>query len=149
MFKNKNENVDCQAFLGKDVTFEGKIIFSGILKVFGKVTGEIFGDTLDIGDSGNIEGNINVQQLRVFGRFKGDAKVTVFTDIKGTFIGDLLTRRLEIDPGALFEGKCQMAEELFKEETVTTIVSAPYPANYVSLTRPAAQPAVSLLTKDT
>jgi cytoskeletal protein CcmA (bactofilin family) len=115
MFYKKNENVDCQAFLGKDVTFDGKVVFLGTLKIYGKVTGDIFGDTLDIGDSGNVEGNINVQQLRVFGRFKGGAKVTVATEIKGIFIGDLLTKSLKIDAGAFFEGTCGMSEELFKE----------------------------------
>jgi cytoskeletal protein CcmA (bactofilin family) len=90
-----------------DIRVEGTII--GIVKSKGR---------LIIGDTGSIEGEITCQNAEIQGLVKGKLNVTEITTLKSTanFVGDIVTNKIAIEPGAKFSGTCNMNTEHKKEE---------------------------------
>ena len=86
-----------------DIRIDGSLV--GNLKTRGKVVigptgkakGEIYGKNIEV--SGTIEGKISAEQLL---NLKATSKI----------IGEIITTRLSIEPGAKFTGTCKMSEEV-------------------------------------
>ncbi len=116
---------EVNAFLGKGTTFEGKMTFEGIFRLDGKFDGEIFaGDSLIIGETGEVNAQINVNALIVNGKVSGNiaAKTRVEIYPPGTVHGNIKTPILIISEGAIFEGNCQMGkEEARRDEKVSVL----------------------------
>ncbi len=108
--KNKDE---INAFLGKNTTFEGKLEFSGTVRVDGRVKGEIVGDgTLIVGDSARIEADVRVTYLVVSGEFRGSLFAGERVEIRspGKVFGNIHAPAVIIEEGVIFEGQCRMLE---------------------------------------
>ncbi|NIO03632.1 MAG: polymer-forming cytoskeletal protein [Proteobacteria bacterium] len=116
---------EVNAFLGRGTTFEGKITFEGMFRLDGKFDGEIFaGDFLVVGESGQVNAQINVNALTVNGSVSGNitAKTRVEIHPPGRVIGDIKTPVLIISEGALFDGNCQMEKvETRREEKISVL----------------------------
>jgi cytoskeletal protein CcmA (bactofilin family) len=116
MLGKKNEvefpkSEEINAFLGRGTTFEGKLLFEGILRIDGKCGGEIrSGDSLVIGDTGEVNAQINVGSLTVNGRLTGKVIATNRIEIapSGEIRGDIETSSLVVREGAVFQGNCKM-----------------------------------------
>lgn len=119
----KGEEVN--AFLGRGTTFEGKMTFEGMFRLDGKFKGEIFaGDSLVIGETGEVDAQINVKSLVVNGKFSGSITAGDRVEIypPGRVLGDIKTPILVISEGAIFEGNCQMGKkEALREEKVSVL----------------------------
>ena len=105
---------EINAFLGRGTTFEGKITFEGMFRVDGSFNGEISaGDALVVGETAEVDGQINVNSLTVHGTVSGNitAKKRIAIYSPGKILGDIQTPMLVISEGAIFEGNCQMAKE--------------------------------------
>ncbi|NLJ82198.1 MAG: polymer-forming cytoskeletal protein, partial [Bacteroidales bacterium] len=65
---------------------------------------------LVIGPSGKIEGNINCKDCDVSGAVKGNIETSEMLTLKASsnVIGDLVVKRLCIEPDAEFTGNCRM-----------------------------------------
>ena len=89
-----------------DIRFEGSL--NGNLKTKGKVV---------IGETGQVKGEINCKNSVVEGKVEGKIIVAELLTLKGssTLKGDIVTRRLAIEPGAKFTGNCNMAPETTTE----------------------------------
>ena len=110
MNKGKKE-IDIKAFLGEGTEFEGKLIFTGAVRLDGKFKGEILGKgTLVVGQGARIEADINVDSLMVGGDVRGAVEVRerMEIDTTGKFYGNIKTGIFIIHEGGLFEGNCQM-----------------------------------------
>ena len=110
MNKGKKE-IDIKAFLGEGTEFEGKLIFTGAVRLDGKFKGEILGKgTLVVGQGARIEADINVDSLMVGGDVRGAVEVRerMEIDTTGKFYGNVRTGIFVIHEGGLFEGNCQM-----------------------------------------
>jgi len=85
-----------------DIRFEGTLM--GNLRTKGKVV---------IGETGNVKGEINCKNSVIEGNIEGKVIVTELLTLKATSTlkGDIITRRLAIEPGAKFTGNCSMAAE--------------------------------------
>jgi cytoskeletal protein CcmA (bactofilin family) len=108
--KGKKE-IDIKAFLGEGTEFEGKLIFTGAVRLDGKFKGEILGKgTLVVGQGARIEADINVDSLMVGGDVRGAVEVRerMEIDTTGKFYGNVKTGIFIIHEGGLFEGNCQM-----------------------------------------
>lgn len=90
-----------------DIRVEGTII--GIVKSKGRMI---------IGDTGNIEGEIACQNAEIQGVVKGKLNVTEITTLKSTanLIGDIITNKIAIEPGAKFSGTCNMNSDPKKDD---------------------------------
>jgi len=110
MNKGKKE-LEIKAFLGEGTEFEGKLIFTGAVRLDGKFKGEILGKgTLVVGQGARIEADINVDSLMVGGDVRGAVEVRerMEIDTTGKFYGNIKTGIFIVHEGGFFEGNCQM-----------------------------------------
>jgi cytoskeletal protein CcmA (bactofilin family) len=111
MFNKGKKEIEIKAFLGEGTEFEGKLIFTGAVRLDGKFKGEILGKgTLVVGQGARIEADINVDSLMVGGDVRGAVEVRerMEIDTTGKFYGNIKTGIFIIHEGGLFEGSCQM-----------------------------------------
>lgn len=111
MGKNDIKSGELEAFLGKNTTFEGKMIFEGIARLDGKFHGEIFsGDALIIGETAAVNAEIKVGTLIVDGEVSGNVSAALKIEIHsaGKLHGNITAPTLVIEEGGFFEGSCNM-----------------------------------------
>jgi cytoskeletal protein CcmA (bactofilin family) len=112
MLGRKNRVADeVKAFLGKGAEFNGKLMFSGSVRIDGDFKGDIFGNgTLVIGEGAEIEADIHVDNLLISGAVRGqiDVKKSVKIYSPGRLLGDVNTPSFSIEEGAFFEGTSHM-----------------------------------------
>ncbi len=111
MLNKGKKEIDIKAFLGEGTEFEGKLIFTGAVRLDGKFKGEILGKgTLVVGQGARIEADINVDSLMVGGDVRGAVEVRerMEIDTTGKFYGSIRTGIFVVHEGGLFEGNCQM-----------------------------------------
>jgi cytoskeletal protein CcmA (bactofilin family) len=111
--KSSEKNADLNTILGKGTVFEGNIRVEHSLRVDGVVKGDVnTTDTLVIGKDGQVIGNIKVKSLILGGKLKGNARVSdiIVLESKSEFNGEMITTKLIIDEGAIFDGKCSMGQ---------------------------------------
>jgi cytoskeletal protein CcmA (bactofilin family) len=98
---------------------KGEININGDIRVEGTIIGIVKSKgRLIIGDTGNIEGEITCQNAEIQGMVKGKLHVSEITTLKSTanFLGDIITNKIAIEPGAKFSGTCNMNTDQKKEE---------------------------------
>jgi cytoskeletal protein CcmA (bactofilin family) len=114
---------EVNAFLGRGTTFEGKLLFEGLMRIDGKCRGEILsGDSLVIGDTGEVDAQINVGNLTVNGKLTGKVIATSHIEIAppGEIRGDIETFSLVVREGAVFQGNCRMEKrQIGRDEKVS------------------------------
>lgn len=98
----------------------GDIRFPDILRIDGKVTGKITSEReLVVGESGEVEADIDVGMLSVNGRVSGTIRVRERMTIhpRGQVRGELVLDKpgLIIEEGGLFEGTIEMSGERKRE----------------------------------
>jgi len=107
----KKPKDEMNAFLGKDIEFEGKFSFTGTSRIDGKFSGEIFSSgTLIVGESATIRSQIHVGEAIINGEVHGDisAENRIEIGVPGKLFGNIQTPRLVTKEGAIFEGDCRM-----------------------------------------
>ena len=108
MKKTKDE---INAFLGKDTEFEGKLSFTGAVRLDGKFSGEIFSSgTLIVGESAIIKSQTHVADMIISGEVHGDifAEKKIEINVPGKLFGNIQTPKLVVEEGVIFEGSCKM-----------------------------------------
>jgi cytoskeletal protein CcmA (bactofilin family) len=121
MKKNKDQ---INSFLGKDTEFEGKLSFTGAIRIDGVFEGEIFTKgTLIVGETAIIKSDIHTSHIIISGEVHGNivAENSIRIHTPGKVFGNIQSPILTIDEGVIFEGSCQMqkqSEELEKKVTV-------------------------------
>lgn len=92
------------------------------LRINGRFTGSLeFCGILTAGESSDIEANITGDNVVLAGKVRGDItahKMLVLMPT-ATLKGNIFTPRLNIVEGAVFQGNCQMIEELLDIEEVS------------------------------
>src|SRR5712692_1896200 len=94
--------------LSSDVEIKGNLKFSGELTLEGKLEGEINSDgILHLGETGAVNGNLNVNSVIVRGRLNGNitAKDRIEIKAKAEVFGDIRAAKLVIEEGVTFVGK--------------------------------------------
>ncbi len=102
---------DIRAFLGEETSFEGKLFFEGTVRIDGKFQGEIHTeDVVIIGETAEVNAEINAGEIIVSGMVRGNifAKNSLEILAPGRVYGNILTPRLSIQEGVIFEGTCRM-----------------------------------------
>jgi cytoskeletal protein CcmA (bactofilin family) len=100
-------------YLGPGTEIEGIVRFTEVLRVDGKITGRILSEKdLIVGDSGEVDGDIEVGTLSVAGTVHGNVTIRTRLEIHdgGRVTGDLIlgTRHLVVEDGGAFEGNIRM-----------------------------------------
>lgn len=97
--------------LNSDVEIKGNLKFSGELTLEGKLDGEINTDgVLNLGETGIINGNMNVNSAIVRGKINGNviAKDKIEIKAKAEVFGDIRAAKLVIEEGVTFVGKSEV-----------------------------------------
>jgi cytoskeletal protein CcmA (bactofilin family) len=113
------ERREVNAFMGAETAFEGKMSYTGAVRLDGRFKGEIRSDdTLIIGETGRIEGEIHVGVAVIQGEVVGNvsARERIELHHPGRMIGNMTAPTIMMDEGAIFEGNCKMKEKKKEEK---------------------------------
>jgi cytoskeletal protein CcmA (bactofilin family) len=108
------DKADIKAFLGAGSRFEGSLSFEDIVRVDGNFYGDITSsDTLIVGETAVIEGNVRVGSLILSGRFKGTITASVLVDLRAPaqVDGKISAPVLKIEEKVIFNGEVQMGDQ--------------------------------------
>ena len=97
--------------LGTEIT--GNIVSNGDLRIDGTLIGNLSTKgKVVIGTTGKIKGEVICKNSEVSGIIEGKISVSQLLNLKASskIIGDIVTSKLSIEPGALFTGNCRMSD---------------------------------------
>lgn len=97
--------------IGTDIT--GDIKSNGDIRIDGSLTGNLnTKGKVVIGPTGKVKGEIVCKNSEVAGLIEGKINVGQLLNLKASskILGDIVTSKLSIEPGALFTGNCKMIE---------------------------------------
>ncbi len=117
---------EINAFLGKNTEFEGKLSFTGAVRIDGRFKGEIESEgTLIVGESAQVESDVRISRIIISGEFKGNisAKTRIEIHAPGRVFGNLQAPVVVIDEGVIFEGNCRMLEDNRPEDKKLAAIS--------------------------
>ncbi|OGP84876.1 MAG: hypothetical protein A2Z08_05240 [Deltaproteobacteria bacterium RBG_16_54_11] len=113
------ERREVNAFMGAETFFEGKLTYTGAVRLDGRFKGVIRSDdTLIVGETGRIDGEIHVGITIIQGEVVGNVygKERVELHHPGRMIGNITAPVVIMDEGAVFEGNCKMKEKKKEEK---------------------------------
>jgi len=113
------EKSEIKAFLGPGSQFEGKLVFNEIVRLDGAFRGEVTShDTLIVGESADIQADVQVGTLILSGRFKGTVKAKTRVELRApaNVDGSIETPALSVEDGVTLNGTINMG----KVETLST-----------------------------
>ena len=128
MFGSKDSNklqnrIDC--LIGAGATIEGNIIFSGGLRVDGRVRGNVIAaegkpGTLVLSEQAQIEGEIRVSHVVINGTVVGPVHAAEYVELqaKASVTGDVHYKTLEIQLGAVVQGRLVYQSDSKSEKIV-------------------------------
>ena len=112
---------DLSGFLDVGSAFKGDLSFKETLRIDGKFEGKIrAGNTLVIGESAEVDAEIDVRNVSVSGHLRGTVLRAERVELLETARceGSLNTKVLMVKEGALFEGQCSMKAGVAKAPRV-------------------------------
>jgi cytoskeletal protein CcmA (bactofilin family) len=121
--KGHPEVEEVVAFLGKGTDFRGVLNFEGTIRVDGRLEGEVFTkDTLIVGETAEIMGNLNVGTIISSGKITGNITATVKAQLiaPGSLTGDVHTPVLHVEEGFYLNGRCEMKKEGTRPQAAQT-----------------------------
>ncbi|HSI88302.1 MAG TPA: polymer-forming cytoskeletal protein [Pyrinomonadaceae bacterium] len=115
-------------FVGHGTSLTGDTTFQMMLRVDGHLTGTVSSDggTLIVGDTGQLDANVSVAIANVNGQINGDVIATEKINLGRTarVVGNIMTPKLVIEDGAMFEGGCSMLKAREDEEKAAETATA-------------------------
>jgi cytoskeletal protein CcmA (bactofilin family) len=102
-----------QATLGKSLVIKGEVTGSESLYIDGRVEGSINlpGNRVTVGRNGVVAANILAREVVVMGKVTGNIECSDRVDIRseGSLTGDVISRRISVEDGAILRGSVQLA----------------------------------------
>ncbi len=116
MAKNNNMENDSNAIniIGVGTEITGDINTNGDIRIDGFLSGNIITEgKLVVGETGKIKGEVDCKNSEVLGMIEGKIKVKELLTLKSSarIYGDIITKKLSIEPGSVFTGNCNMNED--------------------------------------
>lgn len=110
--KNKGEK-GLNTIIGKDSIVEGTLQIEGEIRIEGTVKGKISStESLTVGDGGTIEADLNTKIAIIGGNVNGNIFASEKIELQSTakVEGEITTKNLTVEEGAVFHGKCNMKD---------------------------------------
>jgi cytoskeletal protein CcmA (bactofilin family) len=98
-------------FISEGTSITGEVSVENDLRVEGAIKGSVsVGNALVLGPTGRIEGDVKARSATLAGHVTGNihSEEKLVLEGKSVLTGDLQTRELVIQEGAIFQGKCSM-----------------------------------------
>ncbi len=105
------EKSEIKAFLGPGSQFEGKLVFNEIVRLDGAFRGEVTShDTLIVGESADLQADVQVGTLILSGKFKGNIKAKSRVELRtpAQVDGTIETPALSVEDGVVLNGTITM-----------------------------------------
>src|SRR5215510_4230237 len=122
---NSKPQNSIQCLIGTGTTIEGDITFSGGLRVDGHVRGRVVAadgkaGTLVLSEHAQIEGEIRVSHVVINGTVVGPIHAAEYIELqpKANVTGDVYYKTLEMQLGAVLQGRLVYADESKSEKVV-------------------------------
>lgn len=114
LFNRSSQRIDkVDTVIGPGTVFEGSIKATGIVRIDGKLSGhvETSGDII-VGEKGEVRADMYANNFTIAGSAFGDIHAKEKTVIlhKGRVEGDIDTKNIVIEEGAVFKGRCIMGD---------------------------------------
>jgi cytoskeletal protein CcmA (bactofilin family) len=112
--KNGNGENQTRNLISHGTRIQGEIESAGDFRIEGFVSGTVKAKgKIVVGESGQVEGQLHCQSADISGKAKIKLEVADLTVLRATskFSGDIVTKKISIEPGAVFSGTCQMGTE--------------------------------------
>ena len=119
MFRREKEKAapveeSYNTIIGVGSSFRGTLMVEGTLRVDGDFDGDLLNcDRLEVGPHGCVRVDVHVREAVVAGQMHGSVqaedKIELLTGAK--MFGDLTCRRVIVEDGVHFTGRCTMVEE--------------------------------------
>jgi cytoskeletal protein CcmA (bactofilin family) len=97
--------------VGSGTEITGDVICSGDIRIDGTINGNLqTKGKVVIGETGKTNGEVNCKNADISGKIEGKIIVTELLSLKPTalIVGDVVSGKLAIEPGARFTGNCNM-----------------------------------------
>jgi cytoskeletal protein CcmA (bactofilin family) len=107
------------SILSGGVKIEGNFYSEGNVRIDGKIKGNVvITGSLTLGEHCVIEGEVSARNITLSGRVEGKvfANERVKLEPKSVLKGDLITKYLIVEEGAVFEGRSMMKNEVAVEQ---------------------------------
>jgi cytoskeletal protein CcmA (bactofilin family) len=114
---------DIKAFLGEGASFEGKLVFDEIVRLDGNFSGEVTSKGgLIIGATAMVTAEVEVEELTISGRFKGNIRARSKVELKkpAQVEGNIETPVLSIEEGVVLNGTVSMGGHKSNTDKSTT-----------------------------
>jgi cytoskeletal protein CcmA (bactofilin family) len=109
--------------LGQGTVINGEINSDADIRIDGTVKGNVISKgKIVLGATGQIEGDIRSENAYVEGRVNGKVEVADLLILSKTaFVnGDIMIKKLVVEEGAKFNGKCTMGVQINRQQTTDT-----------------------------
>ncbi len=116
-YNNDTETTAAINLIGAGTEITGDVNSNGDIRIDGVLTGNLkTAGKVVIGETGRVNGEIDCKNSEVLGEIHGKIKVSELLSLKATakIFGDIVTKKLAIEPGSKFTGNCNMGEEQHK-----------------------------------
>jgi len=115
MFARDGERTaaDVNTIIGEGTVLKGDVKVEGSIQVDGEFDGTIDAtDTLVVGETGKVDGDVTVANAAIGGRMYGNVFASGKIELQrgSQLLGDIKTRGLVIEDGVVFQGNCQMGD---------------------------------------
>ncbi len=122
MAKNNDNDANVINLIGSGTEITGDVNCNGDVRIDGILNGNLLTKgKVVIGETGKAKGEITCKNADISGKLEGKIIISELLSLKPSslIIGDIITNRLAIEPGAKFTGNCNMnkTEGPFSAET--------------------------------
>ena len=121
MFKEKNPSSSektapgSATLISSGTILRGNVKSDSDLRIDGTIQGNVTSSAkIVVGPTGFIEGNIEGANADITGKVKGNIVVKELLQLreKSNVEGNIIAGKLQVDPAAIFNGKCQMGPQV-------------------------------------
>lgn len=117
---NKNRPADDNSskainLVGSATTIKGELTTESNIRIDGRIEGNLHTHTkVVLGEGGVIQGHVYCESADVSGRIEGNVYCKELLTLQATakIDGDIATKRMVVEKGAMFNGNCSMQEQV-------------------------------------
>lgn len=116
------DDISLNTIIGNGTSITGNLKVNGFVRIDGDIKGDLETDgNIIVGEKARIKGNITANSIIVGGIILGDiyAKESVKILTDAAVVGDIISRKVQIDDLAIFHGHCIALKDDKKYETAT------------------------------
>jgi cytoskeletal protein CcmA (bactofilin family) len=121
-----------QATIGRSIVIKGEVTGSESLYIDGRIEGTLTlkDHRVTVGRNGVVQANISAKEVVIMGKVTGNVECSDRVDIRseGSLTGDVNSRRISVEDGAMLRGSVQLAPGEKQEKSAASEAPKALPA---------------------